>query len=52
MMLVILTLIIGFRQSIVPTPWQPYLIAALADFLRRGIREFCHRYRSLAALLI
>jgi len=30
--LVILTLAIGFRQSIVPTPWQPYLIASLGMF--------------------
>ena len=31
-MMVILTLAVGFRQSIVRTPWQPYLIAALGMF--------------------
>jgi hypothetical protein len=38
--LVILTLAVGFRQSIVPTPWQPYLIAALATFCGEVFESF------------
>jgi hypothetical protein len=39
-MLVILTLVIGFRQSIMPTPWQPYLIAALGMFCGEVFESF------------
>lgn len=39
-MLVILTLAIGFRQSVVPTPWQPFLIAALATFCGEVFESF------------
>ena len=38
--LVILTLAIGFRQSIVPTPWQPYLIASLGMFCGEVLEGF------------
>ena len=31
-LLVILTLVVGFRLTFIPTPWRPYLIAALATF--------------------
>jgi len=37
---VILTLVVGFRQCIVPTPWQPYLIAALATFCGEAFESF------------
>jgi hypothetical protein len=38
--LVILTLAVGFRQSIVATPWQPYLIAALGTFCGEVFESF------------
>jgi hypothetical protein len=38
--LVILTLVVGFRQSIVRTPWQPYLIAALGMFCGEVFESF------------
>lgn len=31
-LLVVLTLLIGFRLTFIPTPWRPYLVAALATF--------------------
>jgi O-antigen ligase len=40
LLLVILTLVIGFRQSIVVTPWQPYLIAALGTFCGEAFESF------------
>jgi O-antigen ligase len=40
LLMVILTIFIGFRQSIVPTPWQPYLIAALATFCGEVFESF------------
>jgi hypothetical protein len=39
-LLVILTLVIGFRQSIVATPWQPYLIAALGMYCGEVVESF------------
>jgi hypothetical protein len=39
-LLVILTIAIGFRQSFVPTPWQPYLIAAFATFCGGAFESF------------
>jgi O-antigen ligase len=38
--LVILTLAIGFRQSIVHTPWQPYLVASLGMFCGEVLEGF------------
>jgi len=38
--LVLTTLVIGFRQSLVTTPWQPYLIAALATFVGEAAESF------------
>ena len=32
LLLIVLTLVLGFRYSLVPTPWQPYLIATFATF--------------------
>jgi O-antigen ligase len=40
LLLVVLTLVIGFRQSIVATPWQPYLIAALGTFCGEVFESF------------
>lgn len=40
LLLIALTLFIGFRQSIVPTPWQPYLIAAYATFCGAAFEGF------------
>lgn len=37
--IVFLTLVVGFRQSFVRTPWQPYLIAALATFLGEAVES-------------
>jgi len=39
-LLVVLTIMIGFRQSIVATPWQPYLIAALGTFCGEAFESF------------
>lgn len=39
-LLIALTLFIGLRQSIVPTPWQPYLIAAFATFCGEVFESF------------
>jgi hypothetical protein len=39
-MLVILTLAVGFRQSLVATPWQPFLVAALATFCGEVFESF------------
>jgi O-antigen ligase len=39
-LLVVLTVVIGFRQSIVATPWQPYLIAALGTFCGEAFESF------------
>jgi hypothetical protein len=38
--LVILTLVVGFKQSFVRTPWQPYLIAALGMFCGEVFESF------------
>jgi hypothetical protein len=40
LLLIALTLFIGLRQSIVPTPWQPYLIAAYATFCGEVFESF------------
>ena len=40
LLLVVLTLVIGFRQSIVATPWQPYLIAATGTFCGEAFESF------------
>jgi hypothetical protein len=39
-MLVVLTLVIGFRQSIVAAPWQPYLIASLGTYCGEVVESF------------
>ena len=39
-LMVVLTIIVGFRQSIVRTPWQPYLIAALGTFCGEAFESF------------
>ena len=39
-MLVVLTLVVGFRQCLVRTPWQPYLIAALGTFCGEAFESF------------
>ena len=36
----VLTMLIGFRQSIVATPWQPYLIAATGTFCGEAFESF------------
>jgi hypothetical protein len=40
LLLVALTIVIGLRQSIVATPWQPYLIAALGTFCGEAFESF------------
>ncbi|MEX0753111.1 MAG: O-antigen ligase family protein [Xanthobacteraceae bacterium] len=39
-LLIILTLAVGFRLAFVVTPWQPYLIAALATFFGEVVEGF------------
>jgi O-antigen ligase len=38
--LVLLTLLVGFRFALVNTPWQPYLIAAFAAFCGEALEGF------------
>jgi hypothetical protein len=40
LLLIVLTLFLGFRHSLVATPWQPYLIAAFATFVGAAAEGF------------
>jgi hypothetical protein len=40
LLLIVLTLFLGFRHSFVATPWQPYMIAAFATFAGAAVEGF------------
>jgi O-antigen ligase len=40
LLLVLSTLYVGFRHALTPTPWQPYLIPALATFVGLALEGF------------